>query len=152
MKKMGIKREAAISDSFLKSASSDLKSARVLFKNKEYSTSLYHSQQAIEKILKAMLALKGHFIFKHEVIAEFCKVFQKTVSLDFISLLKDKGFGIEQEGSSFRYPDFSGIEIFDPTEEFTKEDAKEGYKIAREVISKALKELKKIKALQQKEV
>ncbi len=149
MKKSRIAREAAISDSFQKSARSDIKSAGILLKNKEYSTSLYHSQQAIEKILKAMLALKGRFIFKHEVIAEFCKVFEKMVSLDFISLLKDKGFSIEQEGGSYRYPDFSGIEIFDPTEEFTKEDAKEGYRTAKEIVSKALKEIKKLKTLKQ---
>ena len=140
-------KEVAISNSFIKTAKSDLNSARILLKNKEYSNSLYHSQQAIEKILKAMLALKGRFIYKHEVIAEFCKVFQKTVSQDLINLVKDEGFKIEQEGSSFRYPDFSGIEIFDPAEEFDKEDAKEGYKTAKEIVSMAVKELKKIKKL-----
>lgn len=103
-------KEVAISDSFLKAAKSDINSARILLKNKEYSNSLYHSQQAIEKILKAMLALKGHFIFKHEVIAEFCNVFKRIVPSDFINLVKDKGFKIEQEGSSFGYPDFSGTE------------------------------------------
>jgi len=55
-----------------------------------------------------MLALKGRFIYKHEVIAEFCSVFRRTMPADFIKLLEDKGFKIEQEGSSFRYPDFSG--------------------------------------------
>ncbi len=80
MKKDKTGKEVAISNSFIKTAKSDLNSARILFKNKEYSNSLYHSQQAIEKILKAMLSLKGRFIFKHEVIAEFCKVFQKERS------------------------------------------------------------------------
>ena len=139
------KKEIAISDSFLRAAKSDIKSAGILLKSDEYSNSLYHSQQAIEKILKAMLALKSRFIFKHEVIAEFCNVFKKTVSSDFLALVKDKGFKIEQEGSSFRYPDFSGTEIFDPTEEFTREDAKEGYRTAKEIISMAVKELKKLK-------
>jgi HEPN domain-containing protein len=147
MRHDNIWKEVAISNSFIKTAKSDLNSARILLKNKEYSNSLYHSQQAIEKILKAMLALKGRFIYKHEVIAEFCKVFQKTVSQDLINLVKDEGFKIEQEGSSFRYPDFSGIEIFDPAEEFDKEDAKEGYKTAKEIVSTAVKELKKIKKL-----
>ena len=147
MKKDKTRKELAISNSFIKTAKSDLNSARILLKNKEYSNSLYHSQQAIEKILKAMLALKGRFIYKHEVIAEFCKVFQKALSQDFIELVKDKGFRIEQEGSSFRYPDFSGIEIFDPAEEFDKEDAKEGYKTAQKIVSTAMKELKRIKKL-----
>ncbi len=92
MKNNKAREETAISDSFLKAAISDINSAKILLKNKEYSNSLYHSQQAIEKILKAMLALKGRFIFKHEVIAEFCKVFKKTVSQDFINLVKDEGF------------------------------------------------------------
>lgn len=145
MKKSNFKRKIAISDGFKKAAKSDLKSAGILLKGKEYNNSLYHSQQAIEKILKAMLALKDRFIFKHEVIAEFCKVFKKTASPDFIDLVNDKGFKIEQEGSSLRYPDFSGTEIFDPTAEFTKEDAKEGYKVAKEIVSLALKELKRIR-------
>lgn len=145
MKKDKTGKKVAISNTFLRASKSDISSARILLKNKEYSNSLYHSQQAIEKILKAMLALKGRFIFKHEVIAEFCNVFKKTVSRGFLILVKDKGFKIEQEGSSFRYPDFSGTEIFDPTEKFTKEDAKEGYKIAKEIVSMAIKELRKIK-------
>jgi HEPN domain-containing protein len=140
-----IRKEVTISNSFIKTAKSDLNSARILLKNKEYNNSLYHSQQAIEKILKAMLALKGCFIYKHEVIAEFCNVFRRTIPLDFIKLVEDKGFKIEQEGSSFRYPDFSGVEIFNPVEEFDKEDAKEGYRTAKEIISRARKELIKIK-------
>lgn len=147
MKNNKARKTTAISDSFLKAAISDINSAKILLKNKEYSNSLYHSQQAIEKILKAMLALKGRFIFKHEVIAEFCKVFKKTVSQDFINLVKDEGFKIGQEGSSFRYPDFSGTEIFDPTEEFDKEDAKEGYRTAKEIVTMAVKELRKIKKI-----
>lgn len=147
MKKIDTRKEVAISDSFLRGAKSDINSARILLKNKEYSNSLYHSQQAIEKILKAMLALKGRFIFKHEVIAEFCNIFKKTVSSDFINLVTDKGFRIEQEGSSFRYPDFSGTEIFEPTKEFTKGDAQEGYRTAKEIVSMAIKELKRLKTL-----
>lgn len=145
MKKDKTWKEVAISNSFVKTARSDLNSARILLKNREYSNSLYHSQQAIEKILKAMLALKGRFIYKHEVIAEFCKVFQKTVSQDFINLVKDEGFKIEQEGSSLRYPDFSGVVIFNPVEEFDKEDAKESFRTAKEIVSMARKEITKIK-------
>jgi len=85
------KREVIISNSFLKAAKSDLNSAKILLKNKEYSNSLYHSQQAVEKILKAMLALKGRFIFKHEVIAEFCNIFGKTFLVILLHLLKIKG-------------------------------------------------------------
>jgi HEPN domain-containing protein len=127
MRQDKIRKEIVISNSFIKAAKSDLNSARILFKNREYSNSLYHSQQAVEKILKALLALKGRFIFRHEVIAEFCKVFKKSVSRDFLELVKGRGFKLEQEGSSFRYPDFSGTVIFDPTEEFDKEDAKGVY-------------------------
>ncbi len=146
MKQEDIKRRAAISNSFVKTAKSDLNSARILLWNKEFSTSLYHSQQAIEKILKAMLALKGRFIFKHEVVVEFCNVFKKTVSSEFIDLVKEKGFEIEQEGSSLRYPDFSGPEIFDPSEQFTKEDADKGYKTAKNIVAMAVKEIRIIKA------
>lgn len=121
MKQNDLKRKIAISDSFKKAAKSDLKSAGILLKGKEYNNSLYHSQQAIEKILKALLALKNRFIFKHEVIAEFCKVFKKTVSPDFINLVNDKGFKIEQEGSSFRYPDFSGEIILKNLQKTTPE-------------------------------
>lgn len=143
--KKDIKKELAISDSFLRAAKSDLNSARILLESGEYSNSLYHSQQAIEKILKTMLALKGRFIFKHEVIAEFCSAFKNTVSRDFIALLQNKGFKLEQEGSSFRYPDFSGTVIFDPTEGFSKADANEGYRAAKEIVATTLKELKKVK-------
>jgi HEPN domain-containing protein len=140
-----IKKEVAISNSFVKTAISDFNSARILLKNKQYSTSLYHSQQAVEKILKAMLALKGRFIYKHEVIAEFCNVFRRIIPQDFIKLVENRGFKIEQEGSSLRYPDFSGEVIFNPVEEFDKEDAKEGFRTAKEIISMAKKEIVKIK-------
>lgn len=147
MKKGKMRKEIAISKSFLKAAKSDLNSAKILLKNKEYSNSLYHSQQAIEKILKALLALKRRFIFKHEVIAEFCSVFKGAASQEFLSLVEDKGFKIEQEGSGFRYPDFSGTEILDPTEVFTREDTLDGYKTAKEIVSMANKELRKNKSL-----
>lgn len=48
MKNNKARKETAISDSFLKAAISDINSAKILLKNKEYSNSLYHSQQAIE--------------------------------------------------------------------------------------------------------
>ncbi len=147
MKKIDTRKEVAISKSFQKTAKSDLNSARILLKNKEYSNALYHIQQAIEKVLKAMLALKCRFIFKHEVIVEFCNVFRKAVPQDFLAIVESKGFRIEQEGSSFRYPDFSGTEIFDPTKEFTKEDAEEGYRTAQKIVTMAMKEIVKMKKM-----
>ena len=48
----------------------DLKAADVLLKNNIFSKSVYHSQQAVEKSLKAVLALNAIFITDEHVVSD----------------------------------------------------------------------------------
>ena len=52
---------------FLLTAKADLKSAEIELKGGVYNNSAYHSQQAVEKVLKALLVLHNRFVESHFV-------------------------------------------------------------------------------------
>src|SRR3989338_5658998 len=82
----------------------DLKAADVLLKNNIFSKSVYHSQQAVEKSLKAVLALNAIFITDEHVVSDkFSLLFSK---FNRVKEVADEAKFLERQGSKSRYPLF----------------------------------------------
>lgn len=64
-----------VARSFIKEAKVDLRSAQLLKDGGEFSRAVAMCQQAVEKILKAALALKGVIVLEHEVADRFVATF-----------------------------------------------------------------------------
>ena len=109
---------------WIEKAEKDFLAAETLYREGIYEYSIYHSQQAVEKYLKAFLTYfnkpfgKTHNIIK---LIEMCKEIDK----DFDKLLNLDIHFLFPLGLIVRYPEFD-IEI-------KEEDAKEALDIARKV-------------------
>ncbi len=116
---------------WLKKAERDLKAANVLLREGIYDYSLFHSQQAVEKYLKAFLTYHNkHFGKTHNIplLISICREidpsFEQLLELDFSIL-----FPI---GVTIRYP---------TDREVTEEEAKEAIEISEKVKEFVLKKL-----------
>ncbi|MEM5881765.1 MAG: HEPN domain-containing protein [Candidatus Aenigmatarchaeota archaeon] len=58
-------------------AEADLKSAKILLETNNFNNSAYHSQQATEKAIKALLILKNEFVESHFVADKAKKILEK---------------------------------------------------------------------------
>ncbi|MFQ6050634.1 MAG: HEPN domain-containing protein [Candidatus Hydrothermarchaeota archaeon] len=119
----------------------DLETAEFLLEKGIYSRSLFHSQQSLEKSLKACLTVKfSGEIRSHLVVG----LFKKEV-LDFASNLLKKEFSnvledalwVEKRWINTRYEelDIEKEELRIPTLIFTTEDAEKGLKTAKKVLN-----------------
>ncbi len=115
------------SQSWLKQAKADLETARVDMEAKRHYASVFFSQQAVEKSLKA-----AYISLKH-------KDPPKTHDLDRLAEMigKDQDFQrsvgiLNEEESTTRYPDATGGI---PAEQFTQEDAERYLKKASDIVS-----------------
>ncbi|MFZ5436326.1 MAG: HEPN domain-containing protein [Bacillota bacterium] len=116
------------SQSWLKQAKADLETARVDMEAKRHYASVFFSQQAVEKSLKA-----AYISLKH-------KNPPRTHDLDRLAemISKDQDFQrsvriLEEEESKTRYPDAAGGI---PADQFTEEDAKRYLSKASDIVSK----------------
>ena len=117
---------------WLKKAETDLKVANILIKEGIYDYSLFHSQQAVEKYLKAFLTYHNKPFGKtHNIplLVNLCKEIDKT----FEDLLKLDLSILFPLGVTVRYP--TGREI-------TEEEAREAVDIAEKVREFILKKLR----------
>jgi len=101
---------------FFETARADLNSAEVLLKANNFNNSIYHSQQAVEKVL----ILKNKFVESH-FVADIAK-----------DLLNEKVYecakSLEKNWIITRYPFRRKSEIWSPVKAFTKTDAIEALK------------------------
>ena len=114
----------------------DLKAADVLLKNNIFSKSVYHSQQAVEKSLKAVLALNAIFITDEHVVSDkFSLLFAK---FNRVKEVADEAKFLERQGSKSRYPLFRDPikPIWIPSREYKKDDAIKAYDKANFVLTK----------------
>jgi len=114
-----------IAQAFIKEAEADIRSARLLLSGKEYSQTIVHCQHAVEKILKAALALRNIIITRQHVVSpDFVAVFSDLEEVNQIGLAVS---ALEKEGTRTEYPFFGrpDLPIWIPSEQYNEADAKD---------------------------
>ncbi|GAI82541.1 unnamed protein product, partial [marine sediment metagenome] len=115
----------------------DLVYAKIGHKEGIESRSLYHTQQCVEKSLKACMSkINAGEIMSHTVL----KLFQERV-MEKIPIELQEKFGdlediiwVEERWVDTRYNEFNGETILLPTLRFSPEDAETGIKVAEQVL------------------
>jgi len=126
-----------VARSFIKEAKVDLRSAQLLKDGGECSRVIAMCQQAVEKILKAALALKGIIVLEHEVADRFVAAFPEIEGVRDIGRMVKS---LEREGAKTRYPLFGRVDlpIWVPSERYREEHATEAIKSAGFVMQKVI--------------
>ena len=122
-----------IAQAFIKEAEADIRSARLLLSGKEYSQTIVHCQHAVEKILKAALALRNIIITRQHVVSpDFVAVFSDLEEVNQIGLAVS---ALEKEGTRTEYPFFGrpDLPIWIPSEQYNEADAKDAIEKAEYV-------------------
>ncbi len=102
-------------EEWLLKAERDLNGSKVLFRDKLFDLSAYHTQQCVEKALKGYLVWEGHPILKTHNLAVLlgeCKNYASDFSVLEVEIDNLNGFD-----TKFRYPDT----VFEPPEAATLE-------------------------------
>ena len=125
---------------WLKLAKEDLRAAESLLKDNNFNNSVYHSQQACEKAVKALLEINKIIVRSHYVS-------QRLLSLgrsdDILKIAEAaEWFEKDRKWEITRYPIEKGKEIFLPFKVFSEKDAKEAFEKAKFVVEKIEKILK----------
>lgn len=123
---------------FAETALSDLKSAEVELKAGIYNNSVYHSQQAVEKMIKALLIIHNLFVESH-FVADLLKRTKEKIEEKVIYYAKM----LERNWIVSRYPFLRKNEVWSPVKAFTEADAKDALRKAKYVCKYILTLLKK---------
>jgi HEPN domain-containing protein len=121
---------------------SDVRSAKLLLDGAEFSRSIYHSQQAVEKAMKASLVLKGALITDdHWVSDRFMQAFPEIPGIK--NLIRESKY-LERQAIKSRYPLFTNPEkpIWIPSREYTYQDANDAYKKTITIVKNVIRFLK----------
>lgn len=131
-----------IFEALMLEANSDIRSAKLLLDGTEFSRSIYHSQQAAEKAMKASLALTGAIITDdHWVSDRFKQAFPEMP--DIHNLIRDSKY-LERQAIKSRYPLFTNPEkpMWIPSREYNENDANDAYKKATTILKNITQFLK----------
>ena len=116
---------------WLERAKADLKSAEILI-DVVPADSVYHSQQAVVKAIKAALTVKGIEVKEHRVSGLFYDEFV----LQYPQLEEIYGIAVELEKHwlKTRYPIDYSEGIWNPLKVYSKEDAAKFYSMAKRFV------------------
>jgi len=122
-----------VARAFVKEAKVDLRSARLLSDGGEHSRAVAACQQAVEKAVKAALALKGIIVLEHQVADRLVAAFPQMKNVRQIAR---KVKALEWEGTKTRYPLFGRVDlpIWMPSDSYDEGDANEAITDAEWVI------------------
>lgn len=109
-------------------AEADLKTARLLFEDKEFGPCAFFCQQAAEKALKALLYLKGIKIFGHSLVGLLGRVTDQGFP-EPVESVKEAADRLDKHYISSRYPDAFESQI--PAEQYTAKMAEEALQWAQ---------------------
>lgn len=126
-----------IAKAFITEAKDDIDAASLMVIHKMFSKCMEHSQKAVEKILKAGLALKGVTLAEHRISGYFISEYKDALPDDLLANIKEATVHLESKGARFEYPFFGrdDLPIWIPSKEVTEADAREAYRIAKEIFS-----------------
>ena len=130
----GKRVDKELAKEFFLTALDDLKSAKLELDGKIFNNSIYHSQQAVEKAIKALLILHNQFVETH-FVADRIKGFVDDKVVEYAKSL-------EKNWVITRYPFRRKTEIWSPRKAFTEADAIEALEKARFVVNEIGKILK----------
>jgi HEPN domain-containing protein len=101
----------------------DFQIARILYQNGFNSRTIFFSQQAAEKIIKACLALKGIFVTDHSLSSVFTNVYHGEIE-DMDQIIK-AATELERHGTKARFPlhHRPNLPIWIPSREYKTDDA-----------------------------
>jgi HEPN domain-containing protein len=119
---------------FFLTALNDLESAKLELEGKVFNNSVYHSQQAIEKAIKALLILHNQFVETHFVADRIKGLVDEKVV--------EHAKSLEKNWILTRYPFRRKTEIWSPRKAFSEVDAIETLKKAKFVLNEIEKILK----------
>ncbi len=131
-----------IFEALMLEAQSDIRSAKLLLDGTEFSRSVYHSHQAVEKAMKASLVLTGIVITDdHWASDRFIKAFPEMPNIS--NLIRDSKY-LERQATKSRYPLFASAErpIWIPSREYTEQDAEDAYRKANTILRTIIQFLK----------
>ena len=107
---------------WLRFSQDDLRMADIALENEMWSQGVFHSQQAVEKALKAVLHRNKIVVFKHRVLRYVLRV------EDFQVPLLEEIEWLDEQYARTRYPVPDAVE-------YGKGDAERALKIAKRVLS-----------------
>ena len=125
-----------IARAFHLEAKTDLAMAELAYENGIYSRCVSMSQQAVEKILKAALAMVGFYgLKKHEVLQYFIGEYSGIVAENLMNKIANLARPIEAQWIRSRYPDWSDPTqpVWIPSEQYNQSKAEKALSGARNV-------------------
>ena len=132
---------------FWKTARDDLARAEDAMDERAYSYVVFHSQQCVEKVVKALLEMKEIFSRDHDISDIFTLYIlkpeevedQRKVLYDILDSLE----WFKGKWSASRYPFIKGGKVVTPSEDFTETEASLALSRARFVFSEITSLLKR---------
>lgn len=118
---------------FLEVAEEDIEDARAAFDGERYASCCYHSEQASEKSIKALLILEGMFEAKHDV-SNLLRELNQSDKFDLEEVVSASAF-LEDYASIPRYPDPENPEKWNPVRGIERKEAKKALEKAEFVLS-----------------
>jgi len=111
-----------------------MKAANDSFNSGNYPESVYWAQQAIEKLVKALVSIKGGFISGHSVSGWLAINYPSEFTPDDYKVISE----LETCSTESRYPTKRRDELLNPIKSFTKSRTSEILKKSLELFNKLL--------------
>lgn len=127
-----------IAEAYLLESSIDIQTARLTHVNGLYSRTIHFSQEAVEKITKACLAIKNIYTRDHKTSTLFMAVFSSLISN--AEAVYQAMLSLEKHGARARFPLYqrTDLPLWVPSKVYGEEESKEALSQA-EMVFESLK-------------
>jgi HEPN domain-containing protein len=127
-----------IAEAYLLESSIDIQTARLTHVNGLYSRTIHFSQEAVEKITKACLAIKNIYTRDHKTSTLFMAVFSSLISN--AESVYQAMLSLEKHGARARFPLYqrTDLPLWVPSKVYGEEESKEALSQA-EMVFESLK-------------
>ncbi|MGA1845367.1 MAG: HEPN domain-containing protein [bacterium] len=114
-----------IAEAYLLESSIDVQTARLTHVNGLYSRTIHFSQEAVEKITKACLAMRNIFTRDHKTSTLFMAVFSSSIAN--AETIYQAMLSLEKHGARARFPLYqrTDLPLWVPSKVYGEEESKE---------------------------